>query len=354
MNFTQGMRATRRREVSAADAALDFLDALGVADPSIADAALTREVDDLLGREPTQAQRRARPEPGPVGASRGRSDEKRFDWYAQLLSRLPLLDDSTAFDAASRVEAGLYAKEHLGHLDPATTPRRLLADLHTLAEDGQEAWQWLILANLRLAFHWSKGVARSISPMWAEDAFQAAILGLMRGLQSWDHRKGYKLSTYVSWHIRQAVQRWRANEVQIIRLPVHVWEALNSDDDRASDELRAVAARAQNLVSLSAMVERGEDVTWDGGFAIRDEELDREWLTTWLLDGLDERSLDVIQRRFALRDDIDEPMTLDEIGAHWGVTRERIRQIERKTLEALRQKAAGAPLPWLDVMRARH
>ncbi|GIG53337.1 sigma-70 family RNA polymerase sigma factor [Demequina activiva] len=338
---------------SATADARDFLDSLSAADPSLADAALTHEVDSVLGREPPSASLRERRQPEPPPEDSSASLPPRFDWFGRLVEQLPPLDDEGASTAAIRVEAGLLAQERLERLDLSTTPRQELADLHTLIEQGEDAWRWLILANLRLVFHWTKGVARSISPVWAEDAFQAGCIGLMRGLESWDHQRGYKLSTYVSWHIRQSVQRWRANEVQIIRLPVHVWEALNSEDNGLAKEVRVMAERTRTLASFEAMLDREEDVPWDGCLEDLDESLDREFMAVWLLDGLDERSRDIIERRFALRPDIDEPMTLDEIGARWGVTRERIRQLEGKILKALREKASGTTSPWLELKRKR-
>jgi RNA polymerase sigma factor (sigma-70 family) len=322
--------------------ALRFLESLSSADPSLAEAALTTEIDDILGRAPERAATKA----GRTGVLVLDEEDERggpdFGWYARLLEQTPSPDDAHTYEAARRVEVGLLAEARLEVLNRSVASRRQLAELHTLREEGREAWDWLVRSNLRLVFHWSKGVARSVDPDWAQDAFQVGCLGLMRGLQGWDFTMGYKLSTFVSWHVRQAIQRWRANDVMIIRLPVHVWEALGSGDSDLTAKVSEAAARAQDPASLEAMiVDRGEDAPWDSGMEALEERIDRERTISHLLEGLDERSLDIVERRFGLREDLDGPMTLDEIGDVWGVTRERIRQLEKKILDTLRERAAG-------------
>lgn len=333
--------------------ALTFLEQLLAANPDIDSAALESEVDTLLGRTP----QRATPKVDRRWAAKVEEDPDDapdFGWYQQLLTRAPAVDDEYIDEAARRVEAGLFAEERLAGLDRALTSRRELSELHTLVKEGREAWNFMVLSNLRLVFHWSKGVARSVDSDWAQDAFQVGCIGLMRGLQGWDYRMGYKLSTFVSWHVRQAIQRWRANDVMIIRVPVHVWEALGADESDLNDALRESAERAQDLASLQAMhYDRGEDEAWDGGFEELETTIDRDRLVGTLLDGLDERSLDIVQRRFGLRDDLDGPMTLDEIGEVWGVTRERIRQLEKKILDSLRAKANGEPTAPIGSKRVR-
>lgn len=114
------------------------------------------------------------------------------------------------------------------------------------------------------------------------------------------------------------------------------------------------AERAQDLASIEAMLDRGEDAPWDGGFEALESRIDLDRTIDGLLDELDERSLDIIERRFGLRDDLDGPMTLDEIGEVWGVTRERIRQLEKKIMDALREKAAGRESPPIIQYVKRH
>lgn len=321
--------------------ALRFLEQLLTSNPELGAAALESEVDTLLGKTPRRVTSKVdRRWAEKVEADP--DDAPDFGWYQQLLALAPAVDDDYISEAARRVEVGLFAGERLAGIDRAVTSRREMAELRTLVKEGREAWSFMVLSNLRLVFHWSKGVARSVDSDWAQDAFQVGCIGLMRGLQGWDYRMGYKLSTFVSWHVRQAIQRWRANDVMIIRVPVHVWEALSSEDSDLTGELRESAERAQDLASLEAMFhDRGEDPAWDGGFHELEERIEREYILGSLLEGLDERSLDIIQRRFGLHEDLDSPMTLDEIGDVWGVTRERIRQLEKKILSSLRARANG-------------
>lgn len=331
-----------------------FLDSLTLTDPALADATLTTEVDSLLGREPKHAPQAMARTNAALPDGGDDDDDADFGWYSQLLEQAQTRNDVDVNDAARRVEVGLLAAERLETIDRTTASRGHLADLHSLVEDGQEAWRWLVLSNLRLVFHWSKGVARSVDPDWAQDAFQVGCMGLIRGLQGWDYTLGYKLSTFVSWHIRQAIQRWRANDVMIIRVPVHVWDALGSDAPDLTEKLRQAAARAQDLASLEAMyLDRGEDAAWDGGLEDLEERIDRERMIHHLLDGLDERSTDIITRRYGLGFALGEPMTLDEIGIVWDVSRERIRQLEKKILEALRAKTNGEVVDPIGSKRAR-
>jgi RNA polymerase sigma factor (sigma-70 family) len=325
--------------------ALRFLEQLLVTHPDIDATALDSEVAALLGREPKRAIEKVQGRARLALEADDSRDDAGFDWYQQLIAGTPRLDDTHTSEAARRVEVGLLAEERLAATNLSHASRRELAELYTLAEEGREAWTWLVLTNLRLVFHWSKGVARSVDPDWAQDAFQVGCIGLMRGLQGWDYAMGYKLSTFVSWHVRQAIQRWRANDVMIIRVPVHVWDAMGGEEADLNDKTREAAERAQDLASLEAMLfDRGEDVDWDGGIQAAEERIDRERAISGLLDGLDERTRDIIERRFGMRDDLDGPMTLDDIGEVWNVTRERIRQVEKKAMEALRTKALGLPV----------
>lgn len=317
----------------------DFL----AADTDVSGTVLLGEIEELLGRRPASAPRAKRRQTGrgrrKVHIGTGNGDSQSFDWYANLLHQVPELDENEISEYARKVEVGLLAEARMKELVPQATSRRELTDLYRLIEEGKQAWRWLILVNLRLVFHWSKGVARSVDSDWAQDAFQVGCLGLMRGLEGWDYQLGYKLSTFVSWHIRQAIQRWRANDVLIIRIPVHVWETLDKDELEPSDSIRLAVDRSLELLSVDAMIERREDATWDGGFESLEDRIDRERAVHEILTGLDHRSLDVIQRRFGLRDGLPDPETLDQIGEAWGVTRERIRQLEKKALNSLRAAA---------------
>lgn len=318
----------------------DFL----AADTEASSTVLLGEIEELLGRKPTSATPKTkRRETGLSGRKvhigTGNSDSQTFDWYVGLLQQIPRFEEEAITESARRVEVGLLAGARMQDLVPETTSRREIADLYRLIEEGNQAWRWLILVNLRLVFHWSKGIARSVDSDWAQDAFQVGCLGLMRGLEGWDYQLGYKLSTFVSWHIRQAIQRWRANDVLIIRIPVHVWETLDRDGSEPTDSIRVAVDRSLELLSVDAMVERREDAAWDGGLEYLEDRIDRERAVHNILIGLDHRSLDIIQRRFGLKVDLPDPETLDQIGEAWGVSRERIRQLEKKTLDSLRARA---------------
>ena len=246
--------------------------------------------------------------------------------------------------AARTVEAGLFAEKRLDALDRATVTRTHMCDLRTLIDEGLEAFRTLIVSNLRLVFHWSKGVASSLGVDWAQDAFQAGCIGLIRGLQSWDYTKGYALSTYVSWHIRAQIQRWRWNEVALIRLPVHVWEQMEYDSDRLSAAIEVAALRALDIVPLEDVKEDDLSLAWDGGIEEINRHVEMRRLVAQLFNALTEREADVLKLRYGVGGISDGPMTLDAIGQMYGVTRERIRQIENKAFEKLKEPSIRSAL----------
>ena len=307
--------------------------------PAAAAAAVAAEVDRVLGRPPKPAVRTPSINGRrPAQKDKDATDLSAFEWYQAIFKKLPpLLSHDRAVAAAIAVEVGLLAEERLDSDEPI--PAHLRRDLRQLAQHGRAEFDLLITSNLRLVFHWCKGVASSVGPDWVQDAFQAGCIGLIRGLQGWDYRRGYQLSTFVSWHIRQQIQRWRWNETSIIRLPVHVWEKLDDGFDSLSPQIRDAARQALRLASLD-----DEDLDLDGatplvetGASLDDLALhiERERGVDELLSHLDHRSAHVIRLRHGLALGQGEPMTLDAIGEIYGVTRERIRQIEKKGMEAL-------------------
>jgi len=324
------------------DETLRFLEQLALEDPSLAEATLDAEVDSVLGRTPAKPRPKTAREPIRIDDDEEPERGPDFSWYGALVANAPQLDEQETADVAQAVEVGLFAQQRLSELDWSTAKRRDVADLNTLIAEGNAAWETLILANIRLVFHWSKGVARSVDSDWAQDAFQVGVIGLMRGLQGWDYSMGYRLSTFVTWHIRQHIQRWRANEVTIIRLPVHVWEQLNRDEEGVSDEVMALVKRSQDLASFEAMLDRNEDAAWDGGLEAVEEDLDKDLLLGGLFSWVTEQQEDILRRRYGIGEDDPEPMTLEEIGVVYGVTRERIRQIEKKALDMIRERL-GVP-----------
>lgn len=286
-----------------------------------------------------------------------------FRQYLREIGRIPLLTAAEEVELARRVEAGLFAEEKLG------TPgldSRLALDLDRLVVMGRMAKRRLIEANLRLVVSVAKRyVGRGLTML---DLVQEGNLGLIRAVEKFDYARGYKFSTYATWWIRQAMSRALADQARTIRVPVHVVELINrvvrvqrrmlqergyeptpeevADHlDLAPERVSEVLRLAQEPVSLHAPVGEEDDVALgdliEDGDATSPVEsaaflLLREHLEA-VLSTLGERERKVVQLRYGLADG--RPRTLEEIGRIFGVTRERIRQIESKTLNKLRDHA---------------
>jgi RNA polymerase primary sigma factor len=284
-----------------------------------------------------------------------------FRQYLREIGRIPLLTAVQEVELARAVEAGLFADERLlTNFDLPAEDRR---DLHVLVLQGQSAKRKLIEANLRLVVSIAKRyIGRGMSIL---DLVQEGNLGLIRAVEKFDYARGYKFSTYATWWIRQAMSRALADQARTIRVPVHVVELMNRvvrlqrallqansiepTPEQIADVLGVPTERvievlrlAQEPVSLHAPVGEEDDVAL--GDLIEDADAEspadsvavmmlREHLDT-LLSTLGEREKRVVQLRYGLTDG--EPHTLEEIGRTFGVTRERIRQIEAKTLAKLR------------------
>ncbi|MFG1669938.1 RNA polymerase sigma factor [Streptomyces sp. Y7] len=286
-----------------------------------------------------------------------------FRQYLREIGRIPLLTAAEEVELARRVEAGLFAEEKLGThgLDS-----RLALDLDRLVVMGRMAKRRLIEANLRLVVSVAKRyVGRGLTML---DLVQEGNLGLIRAVEKFDYARGYKFSTYATWWIRQAMSRALADQARTIRVPVHVVELINrvvrvqrrmlqergyeptpeevADHlDLAPERVTEVLRLAQEPVSLHAPVGEEDDVALgdliEDGDATSPVEsaaflLLREHLEA-VLSTLGERERKVVQLRYGLADG--RPRTLEEIGRIFGVTRERIRQIESKTLNKLRDHA---------------
>ncbi|QPP10953.1 RNA polymerase sigma factor [Streptomyces bathyalis] len=288
-----------------------------------------------------------------------------FRQYLREIGRIPLLSAADEVELARRVEAGLFAEQKLA--EPATHPDgRLAHELDQLVVMGRIAKRRLIEANLRLVVSVAKRyVGRGLTML---DLVQEGNLGLIRAVEKFDYARGYKFSTYATWWIRQAMSRALADQARTIRVPVHVVELINRvirvqrrllqerGEEPTPDEVAAqldltgervteVLRLAQEPVSLHAPVGEEEDVNL--GDLIEDGDapspvesaaflLLREHLEA-VLSTLGERERKVVQLRYGLDDG--RPRTLEEIGTLFGVTRERIRQIESKTLAKLRDHA---------------
>ncbi|WP_189218218.1 MULTISPECIES: RNA polymerase sigma factor [Streptomyces] len=310
------------------------------------------------------------PEPvEPADASRTRAETSGpssdlFRQYLREIGRIPLLTAAEEVELARRVEAGLFAEEKLGSTPDLDS--ELALDLDRLVVMGRMAKRRLIEANLRLVVSVAKRyVGRGLTML---DLVQEGNLGLIRAVEKFDYARGYKFSTYATWWIRQAMSRALADQARTIRVPVHVVELINrvvrvqrrmlqergyepSPEEVAAhldlppERVGEVLRLAQEPVSLHAPVGEEDDVALgdliEDGDATSPVEsaaflLLREHLEA-VLSTLGERERKVVQLRYGLVDG--RPRTLEEIGRIFGVTRERIRQIESKTLNKLRDHA---------------
>jgi RNA polymerase primary sigma factor len=281
--------------------------------------------------------------------------------YLREIGRVPLLTAAQEVELARRVEAGVFAAERLG-LD-SDLPRRLTSELLSIANDGQRAKLQIIEANLRLVVSIAKRYAGRGLPFL--DLIQEGNLGLIRAVEKFDYTKGYKFSTYASWWIRQAVSRAVADQARTIRIPVHMVETVNrilrmqrmlvqtlgreptaaeiaERVDLPAERVSEIRRLAMEPVSLHSPV--GEEDGSELGDLIEDAEavppadmVSAGMLQTHLaevLNSLGDREREVVRMRYGLVDG--EPRTLEEVGRAFGVTRERVRQIEAKSLAKLR------------------
>lgn len=263
-----------------------------------------------------------------------------FAWFAMLSQGQPAPSAERNLELARRIEAGEFAHERLVD-EWENLARRDRRELRLVARCGQMALNELVRSNIRLAFHFAKSEARRHGLDLVQDAFQAALIGLFRGIQGWDPERG-ALSTYATWHIRQQIQRWSHNEVDVIRLPVHVHETLAKDPSELTPQVRLASERAQKVASLEGFAERGEEVI-DDELERMEDDLDRKMLhasVARLLEELSDRERDVVMLRHGFGDG--RPKTLEEIGDVFGLTRERIRQIEKQACGKLREKVDAA------------
>lgn len=307
------------------------------------------------------------PESGAPPAARAESGGPTSDLFRQYLreiGRISLLTAAEEVELARRVEAGLFAEEKLGNTPGVD--EELALDLDRLVVMGRMAKRRLIEANLRLVVSVAKRyIGRGLTML---DLVQEGNLGLIRAVEKFDYARGYKFSTYATWWIRQAMSRALADQARTIRVPVHVVELINrvvrvqrrmlqergheptpeevaAHLDLSPERVGEVLRLAQEPVSLHAPVGEEDDVALgdlieDGDAASPVESaaflLLREHLEA-VLSTLGERERKVVQLRYGLADG--RPRTLEEIGRIFGVTRERIRQIESKTLGKLRDHA---------------
>jgi RNA polymerase primary sigma factor len=290
--------------------------------------------------------------------------------YLKEIGKVPLLTAEEEVDLAKRIEAGLFASEKI-QTPGKKVAEKLRRELEAIERDGQIAKRKLVEANLRLVVSIAKRyVGRG---MLFLDLIQEGNLGLIRAVEKFDYTKGYKFSTYATWWIRQAITRAIADQARTIRIPVHMVETINKliriqrqllqdlgreptpeeiahEMDLTPDKVREILKVSQEPVSLETPIGEEEDshlgdfiedsdavVPIDAAsFILLQEQLDS------VLHTLSEREKKVIQLRFGLTDG--HPRTLEEVGREFGVTRERIRQIESKTLSKLRHPSRSQKL----------
>jgi RNA polymerase primary sigma factor len=290
--------------------------------------------------------------------------------YLKQIGKVPLLNAEQEVELAKRIEAGLFAEEKLAEGGRGlSTDARI--DMEWIAEDGTRAKNHLLEANLRLVVSLAKRYTGR--GMLFLDLIQEGNLGLIRAVEKFDYTKGYKFSTYATWWIRQAITRAMADQARTIRIPVHMVEIINKlarvqrqmlqdlGREPTPDELaieldmtpeKVIEVQKYGREPISLHTPLGEDGDSEFGDLIEDTEaiqpgeavsftLLQEQLHS-VLGTLSDREAGVVSMRFGLTDG--HPKTLDEIGKVYGVTRERIRQIESKTMSKLRHQSRSEVL----------
>ncbi|MFG3600079.1 RNA polymerase sigma factor [Micromonospora chersina] len=293
--------------------------------------------------------------------------------YLKQIGKVPLLNAEQEVELAKRIEAGLYAAERLRAADEGEEKltRDMQRDLMWISRDGERAKNHLLEANLRLVVSLAKRyTGRGMAFL---DLIQEGNLGLIRAVEKFDYTKGYKFSTYATWWIRQAITRAMADQARTIRIPVHMVEVINKlgriqrellqdlgreptpeelakEMDITPEKVLEIQQYAREPISLDQTI--GDEGDSQLGDFIEDSEavvavdavsfsLLQDQLQQ-VLQTLSEREAGVVRLRFGLTDG--QPRTLDEIGQVYGVTRERIRQIESKTMSKLRHPSRSQVL----------
>ena len=325
------------------------------------------EVLDVPAEDDTEADIR-QAERGAAEAGRRAATSDLVRIYLREIGRVPLLTAEDEVELAKSIEAGLFAEEKLAGGFPMLGA--ICGDLELLAGEGVKSKQRLIEANLRLVVSIAKRyIGRGLVFL---DLIQEGNLGLIRAVEKFDYTRGYKFSTYATWWIRQAITRAIADQARTIRVPVHMVETINKlarvqrqlhqelGREATTDEIAAemglepervaeIQRIAQEPVSLQSPIGEEESDLGDfiedadavvpieaAAFIMLQDQLER------VLDQLAEREQRIIQLRFGLTDG--HPRTLEEVGREFGVTRERIRQIESKTLAKLRHPSRAQML----------
>jgi RNA polymerase primary sigma factor len=291
----------------------------------------------------------------------GGRNEDAVSYYLREIGLIPLLTAEEEVQLARSIERGEQAAERLS--------RPLLADERDaelrLREEGEAARRKLTESNLRLVVSIARRYTEWGVPLG--DLIAEGNFGLMRAVEKFDYRRGFRFSTYATWWIRQAVARGAASQSRVIRLPVNVSDAvskLSRTSLQLTQELgrKPTSAEVAQATGLTAVqvgdLERASqpaisleqplgaegdllvgEVIEDSSLAEPEESATREALRERIraiLDELPPRERRVLQMRYGIGSNSDA--TLAEIGAELGLTRERVRQIERETLRKLRDE----------------
>ena len=368
----QGVDVSSAGEEMSKDEAEEFAeeeieDEIDTSEAAVVDAELGKTPLTPTGRKRKHVSRRDQP-PAPVMLT---GDPVRM--YLKEIGKVDLLSASEEIDLAMKIEAGLEATRRLDEAEASgeTLQRSEMRRLTRVEQVGLDAKQRLISANLRLVVSIAKRyVGRG---MLFLDLIQEGNLGLIRAVEKFDYTKGFKFSTYATWWIRQAITRAIADQARTIRIPVHMVETINKlvrvqrkllqdlgreptpeeiaeEMDMTPDRVREIQKISQEPVSMETPI--GEEEDSQLGDFIEDSQavvppdaasfsMLQEQIRA-VLDTLAERERKVIELRFGLADG--HPRTLEEVGKEFGVTRERIRQIESKTLAKLRHPSRSSKL----------
>ncbi len=322
---------------------------------------------DVVWDEKSEALRQARKDAELIASA----DSVRA--YLKQISKVALLNAEQEVELAQRIEAGLYAAERLRQAEDVAEKLcpQLRRDLRWIVRDGERAKNHLLEANLRLVVSLAKRYTGC--GMALLDLIQEGNLGLIRAVEKFDYTKGFKFSTYATWWIRQAISRAMADQVRVIRIPVHMMEVINKlgrvrrellqdlgrepmleelakDMDITPEKVLEIQQYAREPISLDqAIGEEGDaqlgDFIEDSEAMVAEDVVSFTLLQDQLqsvLATLSEREAGIVRLRFGLTDG--QPRTLDEIGHVYEVTRERIRQIESKTMAKLRHPSRSQAL----------
>ena len=282
--------------------------------------------------------------------------------YLNGIGKTALLSAEEEVELSKRIEAGVYA-EHLLQTGAKMT-RAKKRDVKILPMHLFFSRAHLLEANLRLVVSLAKRYTNRGMPLL--DLIQEGNLGLIRAMEKFDYTKGFKFSTYATWWIRQAITRGMADQSRTIRLPVHLVEQVNkisrikrelyqqlgreaTNEELAEEsgipeaKIEMLLRQSRDPVSLDMPVGTDEEAPL-GDFIEDSEATDAEEAVVAslrhhdvrkVLSTLEIREQEVIKLRYGLDDGL--PRTLDQIGRHFGLSRERVRQIEREVMSKLRE-----------------